>query len=142
MIIMISACLLGLKTRYDNKSKINKLILKKYKNDILIPFCPEQFGTLTIPRLPATLLKNSKYILKNKKGIINKNNEDITDKFLLGAELSLNLVKQIKPDLIIFKENSPSCGLKCTNINWERKKGMGLTAYLSNKKTNIKLISY
>jgi uncharacterized protein YbbK (DUF523 family) len=48
-----SACLLGIKCRYDGKSKRNKKVLELAKKEILIPVCPEQLGGLPTPREPA-----------------------------------------------------------------------------------------
>ena len=36
--------------------------------------------------------------------------EDVTREFIKGAKLSLELAKKYKPDLIILKAKSPSCG--------------------------------
>ena len=54
--ILVSSCLLGLKTRYDGGNNAQKLLLK-YK-DLLkfIPVCPEVEGGLSIPRLPAEIV--------------------------------------------------------------------------------------
>ena len=131
MIIMISACLLGINTRYDGSSKITD-IERKYPSAVIIPFCPEQFGSLKTPRLKSTIKGAS---------VIDEENNDIGDSFGQGARITLDLVNEIHPDLIIVKENSPSCGLNKTNIDWERKRGDGFTARLLKENTDIKIIS-
>lgn len=142
MKIMISSCLLGVNTRYNGKMKPLDPLLKKFLNNIIIPFCPEQFGCLGTPRIKATLLSSSKSIINGGCCVIDDNNKDVSSNFLKGAETSLELIKNIKPKLIILKEYSPSCGLSFTNVNWQKKRGMGITAYLINKNTNIKCISF
>lgn len=41
---LCSACLLGLKCRYDGKVKTYSKIIELSKTEILIPVCPEQLG--------------------------------------------------------------------------------------------------
>ena len=142
MKIMISSCLLGINTRYNGKIKPMNPLLKKFLNNIIIPFCPEQFGCLKTPRTKATLLSNSKSIVDGNGSVIDDNGKDVSSDFLKGAQTSLELINNIKPNLIILKEDSPSCGLCFTNINWQKKRGMGITAYLIKNNTNIKCISF
>ncbi len=142
MKIMISSCLLGINTRYDGKLIPINPLLKKFLNNIIIPFCPEQFGLLKTPRSKSTLSSNSKSIVCGNGCVINDNGKNVSSYFLKGAKTSLGLIQDIKPDLIILKENSPSCGLRFTNINWQKKRGMGITTYLIKNNTNIKCISF
>lgn len=53
---LVSACLLGLCTRYDGKNKTNKACLHVLKHYQYIPICPEQLGGLPTPRPPAMLM--------------------------------------------------------------------------------------
>ncbi|WP_157154741.1 DUF523 domain-containing protein [Brachyspira murdochii] len=102
MNILVSACLLGIKCRYDgddNKSDIIiKLISRGYN---LIPVCPEQLGGLTTPRKPAEIINGR---------VINIDNEDVTENFIKGANEVLKLSKLYSVELAILKEKSPSCG--------------------------------
>ncbi len=130
-IIMVSACLLGIKCRYDGESKLNKDVIDYCKNAIIIPFCPEQLGGLPTPRPKSTLTAGGK--------VINENNKNVTLNFLKGAEETLKIIHITSPNEIILKESSPSCGLLETNINWKREKGSGITASLLKNKTNLPL---
>ena len=101
MKILVSACLLGCKCRYDGKLQ-QKNIAKFFSNDYcLIPFCPEQAGGLPTPRIPCEI--------KNKK-TFNKIGEDKTTEFYKGAEETLNICKIFNIKLAILKSKSPSCG--------------------------------
>ena len=53
--ILISACLVGDKTRYDGKSNYNPLIKKLLEKYELVPFCSEVEGGLNVPRLPSEI---------------------------------------------------------------------------------------
>ena len=54
--ILISACLLGIASRYDGKSKLppgNDVIWQICERYEPIPFCPEVYGGLPTPRTPS-----------------------------------------------------------------------------------------
>ena len=42
--------------------------------------------------------------------VFSKDNRDITEEFLAGAEKTLKVAKENKIDFVILKERSPSCG--------------------------------
>ncbi len=93
---LCSACLLGLKTRYNgeakNKEKINKLL----RNTKLIPVCPEQLGGLPTPREPAEPTKDGKKIIKDKGKVITKSGKNQTPKFIKGAKETLKIAKKLE----------------------------------------------
>ncbi len=99
--IAVSACLVGKNTKYDGSNNYNEKVLNFLKNKEYILICPEVLGGLSIPRLPSEKLNDK---------IINQNNEDVTNNFILGANKTLDMLKKYDIDLIIVKSNSPSCG--------------------------------
>ena len=107
--VLISACLLGKNCRYHGgHSYISKL------NDLdveWIPVCPEEAGGLGIPRPPAEMQNNAESILKGKGSIINNNGKNVTQKFIQGAEKSLEKGITSGVELAILKSKSPSCGV-------------------------------
>lgn len=132
--ILISACLVGDKTRYDGKSNYNPKIrdlLTKYE---LVPFCPEVEGGLKTPR-------NVSEIKEEK--VFDINGKEVTKYFVRGAEAALNICKYLQIKVAVLKENSPSCGTH--NIydgNFQNKKirGKGITAKLLEN-NGVKVIS-
>lgn len=133
-IILCSACLLGIKCRYDNKTKPNKKIIKLAKKEILIPICPEQLGGLPTPREPAEQ--------KGKK-VITNSGKDVTKNFKKGAREVLKIAKILGVKKAILKQKSPSCG--CGQIydgtfSGKIIKGDGITTSLL-KKNSIEVIS-
>ena len=56
--ILVSACLIGEKCRYDGKDNLCQDLLKLTKYFDLIPICPEVSGGLKIPRVPAEIQGN------------------------------------------------------------------------------------
>jgi uncharacterized protein YbbK (DUF523 family) len=98
---LCSACLLGVKCRYDGKSKPNEKVLTLSKKEVLIPICPEQFGGLPTPREPSE---------QRGKEVVTKNGKSVTDNFQNGAEEVLKLAKLFNIKEVILKQRSPSCG--------------------------------
>ena len=84
--ILISACLIGDKTRYDGKSNYHPLVKDLLAYYQLVPFCPEVEGGLKTPRIPSERRKNE---VKNKKMA------DVTAQFNLGAEKALNICQYL-----------------------------------------------
>lgn len=101
MIVMISACLIGINCRYDGKSSRNTRLMDLLKGFVVVPFCPEQLGGLSTPR-PRAEIRGEK--------VVNEFGEDVTSYFLKGANEALKIAKKISPDIIILKSRSPSCG--------------------------------
>ena len=131
---LCSACLLGIRCRYDGKSKENKKILKIAKREILIPVCPEQLGGLATPREPAE---------QKKEKVISSSGKDLTENFKRGAKEVLKLAKLFRIREAIFKQKSSSCGCgKIYDGSFSGKtiKGDGVTTALL-KKNGIKIIT-
>lgn len=131
---LCSACLLGIKCRYDGKGKPDEKVIKLSKKEILIPVCPEQLGGLPTPRENREI---------KRKRVITKSGKDETKNHKMGAEETLKLVKLFGIKQAIFKQKSPSCG--CGQIydgtfSGKLIKGDGITTVLL-KKNGIKVIT-
>ena len=98
---LCSACLLGVKCRYDGKSKPNEKVLALSKKEVLIPICPEQFGGLPTPREPSE---------QRGKEVVTKTGKSVTENFENGAKEVLKLAKLFNINETILKQRSPSCG--------------------------------
>lgn len=131
---LCSACLLGVKCRYDRKSKPDKKILELAKKEILIPICPEQLGGLGTPR----------DICEIKLGkVITKSGIDVGKNFLRGAEETLKIAKLYGIKEAIMKQKSPSCGcgeIYDGNFSGKIVNGDGVTTALL-RKNGIKIFS-
>lgn len=99
--LLISACLLGVRCRYDGGGKaLDELDRLKTKYQ-LVPVCPEIMGGLPTPRSPAEL----------KDGrVMNRVGADVTPQFRRGAEEALHLARLFGCKCALLKERSPSCG--------------------------------
>ncbi len=111
--ILVSACLLGMKTRYDGKSKKCASCMTALGGKWWMPFCPEQLGGLSTPRIAADMQGgNGQDVLHGKARIITRAGDDVTENFIRGAEEVLRLAEQLRMEAFFMKARSPSCGLQ------------------------------
>ena len=108
---LCSACLLGIKCRYDGKSKPNAKVLALAKKEILISVCPEQLGGQQTPR-PNSEIENGdgNGVLINKSKVIEHDGTNVSREFIKGAEETLKIAKLNNCNEAIMKSKSPSCG--------------------------------
>jgi uncharacterized protein YbbK (DUF523 family) len=99
--IVVSACLAGIKCRYDGKSKHCQKIIELVKQGKAIPVCPEQLGGLPTPRIPSE---------RKEEKVITKDGKDVTNNFKLGAEKALQIAKENNCTEAILKTKSAACG--------------------------------
>ena len=131
---LCSACLLGIRCRYDGKSKPNEKVLALSKKEVLIPVCPEQFGGLPTPREPSE---------QRGEKVVTKSGKSVTENFKNGAEEVLKLAKLFNINEAILKQRSPSCGsgqIYDGTFSETLIKGDGVTTALL-KSNGIKVVS-
>ncbi len=100
--IIVSACLLGDKCRYDGKANYNEKVKFLREHFNIVPICPEVLGGMSIPRVPSEIKNNS---------VINKNGKDVTHYFKKGADSVVNVVKYLNIKKAVLVDHSPSCGV-------------------------------
>lgn len=120
--ILVSACLLGAKVRYDGEMRKTKEALELLNYYDIIPICPEMDGGLPCPRTPSEI---------SGERVVDKEGRDVSEYFKKGASLTLQLVSNFHIKIAILKDGSPSCG--STNIydgtfTGKKIEGMGVTA--------------
>jgi uncharacterized protein YbbK (DUF523 family) len=91
--------------RYDGKDSMNEKVLELVNQGKAIPICPEQLGGLSTPRISCELVNQP-----GDRKIINKEGNDRTEEFRLGAERTLAIAKALGVKKAIMKSKSPSCG--------------------------------
>lgn len=137
--ILISACLIGEKVRYNGEGFPfeHPILIEWMDNHILVPICPEVEGGFPTPRPPAEIqFPIGNTLLEGDYKITNRLGEDVTRGFLKGAEITVGRAKKEKIKLAILKDHSPSCGSsRIYNGTFSNQKvvGKGITAaYLMN----------
>lgn len=101
MRLLISACLLGCRCRYDGASKAHPLAAALAERYELVPVCPEQLGGLATPRPPAE---------RRGEQVVTAAGTDVTEQYRRGAEEALGLCRFFGCQAAVLKERSPSCG--------------------------------
>lgn len=135
--ILISACLLGEKVRYDGHDclQIHPRLQRYMQEKKVIPICPEMAGGLPTPR-PSSEIEphgSAEAILRYEARVLTKNGADVSREYIQGAQKALELAQKYGIRCAILKARSPSCGSKQIYDGTHSKKlvnGMGVTAQL------------
>ncbi len=127
-----SACLLGMKTRYDGGTNEDPEIVEMFKRGEIIPICPEQLGGLPTPREPFEFVGGDGEALLEGRAYLKGLNtgRDGSENFLRGAREVLRIVKLAGIEKAYLKEGSPSCGVNWVHIEGNLVRGCGVTAAL------------
>jgi uncharacterized protein YbbK (DUF523 family) len=102
--ILVSACLLGERVRYDAKiKKVQHPLFEKWlQQSIILPACPEVLGGLPTPRPAAEIMINGN--IETAQG------DDVSKSFSQGAQKTLAIAVKHNIKIAILTELSPSCG--------------------------------
>lgn len=98
---LVSACLMGLKCRYDGGAQRCPGIEALMDRLELIPVCPEQIGGLPTPRSPAE---------RRGDRVFSRDGADVTGAFRRGADETCRLADLYGAKYALLKQRSPSCG--------------------------------
>ena len=111
MKVVISACLLGVRCRYDGGDSRNETAIKQGETYGLIPVCPEESGGLPTPRPPAEIVGgDGGDVLDGKAKVMTADGMDVTDAYLKGAHHALQVAQSNEATHVVLKARSPSCG--------------------------------
>lgn len=100
-LILVSACLAGVRCRYDGNSKPNLQVLALMQQGRAVPVCPEQLGGLPTPRVRAE---------QRGDRVVTQDGREVTGEFRRGAEEAFRIAKLAGCRKAILKARSPSCG--------------------------------
>ena len=126
---IISACLAGVRCRYDGLSKGRGAFERLVAEGKAIPVCPEQLGGLSTPRVPMEIHGgDGGDVLRGKARVVDEEGVDRTAEMVRGAEEALRIARLAGADEAILKERSPSCGVRAIVRNGETVAGAGVAA--------------
>ncbi|WML35811.1 DUF523 domain-containing protein [Clostridium sp. OS1-26] len=109
--IIVSACLCGINTKYNGGNNLDERVLKLLREGKAIPVCPEQLGGQSTPRAAHEIFKGTGAdILDGKARILGPEGDDATEEFIRGAYETLKIAKECDAKVAILKARSPSCG--------------------------------
>ena len=101
--VMVSACLIGKECKYSGGSNLNEDVLSFLEGKLVIPVCPEVMGGLPVPRPPCEISGGR---------VITVEGRSMEEPFRKGAMKCIAIARKERPDMVILKENSPSCGVR------------------------------
>ncbi|MFZ5967991.1 MAG: DUF523 domain-containing protein [Bacillota bacterium] len=132
--ILVSACLAGIRCRYDGSDKLIQEIQNLVKEGKAVLVCPEQLGGLSTPREPAEIQGgDGSAVLKGQASVISKDGKDVTAGFIKGAEETLKIAQLYDIEYAVLKARSPSCGKDVIyngSFSKEKRAGDGVAAAL------------
>jgi uncharacterized protein YbbK (DUF523 family) len=101
--VLVSACLLGERVRFDGAGKLSAhpVLARWLREEWIVPVCPEVAGGLPVPR-PAAELRG--------RLVVARDGSDVTAAFARGAEEALRLAQEHGIAVAVLKAKSPSCG--------------------------------
>ena len=108
MKLMISACLMGTRCRYDGGAYDSMVLQNRLEKCTLIPVCPEQLGGLPTPRPPSEI-RNGRVITRDGR-VVSRDGRDVTEAFARGAQEAEKIARACGCECALLKERSPSCG--------------------------------
>ncbi|SEW31647.1 Uncharacterized conserved protein YbbK, DUF523 family [Aliiroseovarius sediminilitoris] len=112
--LLVSACLMGQKVRYDGQSKtFLHACLSRWKAEgRLVPFCPELAGGLAVPRLPAEIEPDygGDDVLAGRARVLDNAGTNVTAAFVTGAKRAVEMARSQGCTYALLTEASPSCG--------------------------------
>jgi uncharacterized protein YbbK (DUF523 family) len=130
-VVLVSACLLGVNCRHDGGHAYCPEVVDDLFHRHFIPACPEQWGGLPTPRIPASIQGgDGREVWQGIARVINKAGEDVTAALLKGAKEVLSVAQMAKVTRAILKDHSPSCGCQAIYRGGELAAGAGVTAVL------------
>jgi len=111
--VLVSACLLGRRCRYDGRDKLTPQLGVVLEGRAVIPVCPEELGGLGTPR-PACQLQggDGAAVLDGNASVIDVDGKDRRAEFVKGAEAALAEAIAGGATEAILKDHSPSCGVR------------------------------
>ncbi len=140
--ILVSACLAGIKCRYNGGDAFSFKIVKFLKNHSIIIVCPELLSGLPIPRTPCQIVGgDGNDVLNHKAKVLGQDGRDYTQEFIHGAKLALAIALKNKIFQAYLKQKSPSCGCGFIYKGKQLVKGDGVfTALLKRNKIKTNAI--
>lgn len=134
--VLVSACLLGSKVRYNGQNLLceSDKLKQWYQEGRIVSICPEVSGGLSVPRPPAEIVGGcGDDVLTHQAKVVDNTGQDISGKFIEGARNASKLCHQYQIRVAILTESSPSCGsnsIYSGDFSKTKISGVGVTAAL------------
>lgn len=129
-VVLVSACLLGERCRYDCQSKESDRVLEALEGKEVVPVCPEVAAGLGLPRPPVELAGgDGAAVLKGEaRAVVRGSDDDVSAAFVKGAAMAVEAARRFGATVAILKERSPSCGTHEVYQDGRKVPGQGVAA--------------
>ena len=125
--ILVSACLLGHRVKYDGGTNTHDLILRYHERGQFLAICPECFALLPVPRPPMELCHvTGAALLAGKGKAVDRNGLDTTEYLLTGAQ-------KVLKEFALDEGETVEVGQAVTVANFEGVKYVDVTGMTKGK---------
>lgn len=137
--VLMSACLLGKQVRYDGGAlPVSAQIVERWRSEgRVVSVCPEVEAGMSIPRAPAEIIAGTgDDVLAGAADVRERTGTSVTDEFVRGAHIALELCRRFDIKVAVLAESSPSCGSSTIydgSFSGHKVAGAGVTAALLRK---------
>lgn len=134
--VLVSACLLGRRVRYDGgaKSLTSDILTRWQAEGRVVSVCPEVEAGLPTPRAAAEIIGgDGAGVLSDSARVVDSQGEHLSEAFVRGAYLALQRCRQHGIKVAVLTEHSPSCGstdIYDGSFSGNRRPGVGVTTAL------------
>lgn len=134
--ILVSACLMGFKVRYNGSEKqaVEATLARWQQEGRLVIHCPELAAGLPVPRLSAEINGGTGIdVMRNAARITESDGTDVTGHYQLAAWLALRAAQGAGCRAALLTDGSPTCGSRAIydgSFSGQRQPGMGVAAAL------------
>lgn len=111
--ILVSACLMGFKVRYNGREKAHMIaqLSRWHEEQRLVIHCPELAAGLPVPRPPAEIMSaDGKDVMHGRARIYDVTGQDVTEHYQLAAWLALRTAQEAGCTAALLTDGSPTCG--------------------------------
>lgn len=133
--ILVSACLLGQRVRYDGhaKSLLDERLSQWSAAGRVVALCPEVSAGLPTPRPPMEIARGQDGgdVLEGRAHVLDTTGADVTSFFLAGADNAVKLARDNGCAYALLADGSPACGSTFIfdgSFVGKRQDGSGVTA--------------
>ena len=128
--IIVSACLLGERCRYNGEDKAHPGVIRFLRGKKYLAVCPEKLAGWGVPR-PAVEFHGggAKRVAEGRARIKDSRCRDRTASLMKGVTKALRRALSLRVSRAILKEKSPSCGVGRVYRDGRLARGEGIFTY-------------
>lgn len=128
--IIVSACLVGKRCRYNGEDRAHAGVLRFLRGKNYLAVCPEKLAGWGVPRPPVEFHGGGAMkVAEGKAGIVDDRGHDRTASLLRGVNRALGRAVSSRAREAILKEKSPSCGVEKVYRDGKLARGEGMFTY-------------